>query len=177
VKDRILFSLVYRLKASKVKLSAHTDAHKAEVEGLKKKLAEMNKNFEVAKVKQEISEMERSRVQKNVEELHDSKERCYETSSECAKKLKIALQGWEHTLRNRNLFMVIPKGLSSGSAKRSKLLMKYSAIVGISVLSPVHEGSWPFWKKPVVSMLRLQPSQNLFSQQMTPRTPRLKPLF
>jgi hypothetical protein len=32
--------------------------------------------------------MERSRVQKNVEELRDSKERCYETSMECAKKLK-----------------------------------------------------------------------------------------
>jgi hypothetical protein len=32
--------------------------------------------------------MERSRVQKNVEELRDSKERCYETSLECAKKLK-----------------------------------------------------------------------------------------
>jgi hypothetical protein len=32
--------------------------------------------------------MERSRVQKNVEELRDSKERCYETSIECAKKLK-----------------------------------------------------------------------------------------
>jgi hypothetical protein len=55
---------------------------------LKKKLAEMNEIFEVAKAKQEISEMERSRVQKNVEELRDSKERCYETSLECAKKLK-----------------------------------------------------------------------------------------
>jgi hypothetical protein len=29
---------------------------------LKKKLAKMNENFEVAKAKQEISEMERSRV-------------------------------------------------------------------------------------------------------------------
>jgi hypothetical protein len=48
----------------------------------------MNENFEVAKVKQEISEMERSRVQKNVEKLRDSKEICYKTSLECAKKLK-----------------------------------------------------------------------------------------
>jgi hypothetical protein len=79
---------VDRLKASEVKLSAQIEAHKAEVEGLKKKLAEMNENFEVAKVKQEISEIERSRVQKNVEELRDSKERCYKTSLECARKLK-----------------------------------------------------------------------------------------
>jgi hypothetical protein len=135
---------VERLKASEVKLSAQTEAHKAKVEGLKKKLAEMNENFEVAKAKQEISEMERSRVQKNVEELQDSKKRCYETSLECARKLKIVLQRWEHTLRSRSLFAVIPKGLSSGSAKRPKLLMKYSAIMGISALSPVHEGPRQF---------------------------------
>jgi len=55
------------LKASEVNLSAQTETHEAEVEGLKKKLVEMNENFEVVKAKQEISEMERSRVQKNVE--------------------------------------------------------------------------------------------------------------
>jgi hypothetical protein len=79
---------VDKLKTYEAKLSAQGEAHKAEVEDLKKKLVESNENFEVAKVKQEISEMERSRVQKNVEELQDSKERCYETSIECAKKLK-----------------------------------------------------------------------------------------
>jgi hypothetical protein len=55
---------------------------------LKKKLAEMNEKFEVANVKHEISEIERLRVQKNVEELCDSKETCYEISLECAKTLK-----------------------------------------------------------------------------------------
>jgi flavin-binding protein dodecin len=55
---------------------------------LKKKLVDMNKNFEVAKAKQEISDMERARVQKIVEELRESKEKCYEVSMECAKKLK-----------------------------------------------------------------------------------------
>ncbi|KAL5660439.1 hypothetical protein ACJX0J_027564, partial [Zea mays] len=48
-KDKILFSL----------LSAQTE----------KKLAEMNENFEVAKAKQEISEMEKSSVQKNSGDL------------------------------------------------------------------------------------------------------------
>jgi hypothetical protein len=71
-----------------VKLNTQAKAHKVEVEDLKKKLAEMNENFEVAKAKQEISEMERVRVQKNIEELWDSKEKCYEVSMECAKKLK-----------------------------------------------------------------------------------------
>jgi predicted nuclease with TOPRIM domain len=79
---------VDRLKTSEAKLNAQAEAHKAEVEDLKKKLAEMNENFEVANAKQEISEMERVRVQKNIEELWDSKEKCYEVSMKCAKKLK-----------------------------------------------------------------------------------------
>jgi hypothetical protein len=54
---------------------------------LKKKLAEMNENFEVAKAKQEISETEIASVQNNIDELWDSKEKCYETSMNCAKKL------------------------------------------------------------------------------------------
>jgi phage shock protein A len=87
-KDKILFSLVDRLKTSEAKLSAQAEAHKAEVEDLKKKLAEMNEKFEVANAKHEISEIERLRVQKNVEELRDSKERCYEISLECVKTLK-----------------------------------------------------------------------------------------
>ena len=77
-----------RLKISEAKLNAQSEAHKAEIESLKKKLAEKNEDFEVAKAKQEISEWTSSRLQKNVDELRESKERCYEKSLDCAKKLK-----------------------------------------------------------------------------------------
>jgi hypothetical protein len=50
--------------------------------------------------------------------------------------------------------VVIPKELSSGLTKKLKLSMKYSAIAGISVLSSVHEGLRPFWKKLAMNMLR-----------------------
>ena len=76
------------LKASEAKLTAQSEAHKAEIEDLKKKLAEKNEDFKVAKAKQEISEWPSSRLQKNVDELHESKERYYEKSLGCAKKLK-----------------------------------------------------------------------------------------
>jgi hypothetical protein len=79
---------VDRLKSSEAKLNAQSEAHKAKVENLKKKLAKKNEDFEVAKVKQEISKWTSSRLQKNVDELHESKERYYETSLDCAKKLK-----------------------------------------------------------------------------------------
>jgi predicted nuclease with TOPRIM domain len=58
-KDKILFPLVDRVKTIEAKLNAQAKAHKAKVGDLKKKLAEMNENFEVAKVKQKISEVER----------------------------------------------------------------------------------------------------------------------
>jgi predicted transcriptional regulator len=58
-KDKILLSLVDRLKTSDAKLSAQAEAHKVKVEDLKKKLAEMSEKFEVAMVKHEISEIEK----------------------------------------------------------------------------------------------------------------------
>jgi hypothetical protein len=39
------------LKTSEAPLKAQAEAHEAEVEGLKKKFAEMNEDFEVAKAK------------------------------------------------------------------------------------------------------------------------------
>jgi hypothetical protein len=82
-KDRILLSLVEKLKSSEASLAAQ-----AEVEELKKKVAEAAEKFEVEAVKHEICEIERSRAQKNADELRASKEKCYEISLECAKKLK-----------------------------------------------------------------------------------------
>jgi hypothetical protein len=86
--DKILLSLVDRVKVSEAKLTAQSAAHTAEVEDLRKKLVEANENFELAKAKQEISEWTSERLEKNVKELYESKERCYEKSLDCAKKLK-----------------------------------------------------------------------------------------
>jgi hypothetical protein len=79
---------VDRLKISETKLIAEAKTHKTEVEDLKKKLVDMNENFEVAKAKQKISEWTSSRLENNVEELRDSRERCYAKSLECAKEVK-----------------------------------------------------------------------------------------
>jgi hypothetical protein len=89
-KDKILLSLVDRVKKDKAKFNAQSEAHKVEVENLQKKLAEANENFELAKVKQEISEWSNARLKKNVVEIRESKERCFEKSLECVRKLKIS---------------------------------------------------------------------------------------
>jgi hypothetical protein len=87
-KNKILLSLLDRLKSNEAKLAAQVEAHKAEVEELKRKVAEATEKFEVEVVKHEICEIERSRAQKNADELRASKERCYEISLECTRKLE-----------------------------------------------------------------------------------------
>jgi hypothetical protein len=87
-KDKILLSLVDRLKPNEAKLAAQAETHEAEVEELKRKVAEATKKIEVEAVKHEICEIERSRAQKNPDELRASKEKCYEISLKCTMKLK-----------------------------------------------------------------------------------------
>jgi hypothetical protein len=55
-KDKILISLVSRVKEDEAKYNAKAEAHKAEVEDLRKKLAEANENLALAKASEEISE-------------------------------------------------------------------------------------------------------------------------
>jgi hypothetical protein len=69
-------------------LSTQSEIYKAEIEDLRKKLAEANENFAVTKASQEISEWSKTRLEKNVEELRESKEMCFEKSLDCVKKLK-----------------------------------------------------------------------------------------
>jgi predicted RNase H-like nuclease (RuvC/YqgF family) len=61
-KDKILLSLVEKLKSSEAKLSAQAKAHKAEVQELEKKVAEATEKFNVELTKHEICEIERSRA-------------------------------------------------------------------------------------------------------------------
>jgi predicted RNase H-like nuclease (RuvC/YqgF family) len=70
-----LLSLVEKLKSSEAELSAQVEAHEANIQELKKKVAEATKNFKVKVVKHKICEIERSRAQKNVDELRAAKEK------------------------------------------------------------------------------------------------------
>jgi hypothetical protein len=76
------------VKKDKAKFNTQSEAYKAKIEDLRKKLAEANENFELAKASQEISEWSNTRLEKNVEELRESKERCFKKSLDCVRKLK-----------------------------------------------------------------------------------------
>jgi hypothetical protein len=83
-KDKILISLVNKIKEYK----AQAEAQKAEVEDLRRQLSEANERCALAQANQEISEYWKNKLEKNVEELRESKERCFEKSLDCVKKLK-----------------------------------------------------------------------------------------
>jgi hypothetical protein len=69
-------------------LSIQVRLHRSEVAWLEKKLDEITKNFNVEQSKREISDTEWLRVQKNVEELRQVKEECYNVAMQCCNKLK-----------------------------------------------------------------------------------------
>jgi Ribonuclease G/E len=87
-KDKILISLVDKIKGTETKYNAQAKAQKAEVEDLRRQLAEASEKCALAEHKQEISEYWRKKLDKNVEELCESKERSFEKSLDCVKKIK-----------------------------------------------------------------------------------------
>jgi hypothetical protein len=63
-KDKILLSLVDKVKEDEAKFNTQSETYKAEIEDLWKKLAEANENFAVAKASQKISEWSKTRLEK-----------------------------------------------------------------------------------------------------------------
>jgi vacuolar-type H+-ATPase subunit B/Vma2 len=87
-KDKILILLVSKIKEDETKYNDQAEAQKAEVEDLRRQLAEAKENRALAQANQEISEYWKNKIEKNVEELRESKKKCFEKSMDCVKKLK-----------------------------------------------------------------------------------------
>jgi hypothetical protein len=63
-KDKILISLVERLKSNEAKMSTQAELHSSEIQELEKKLGKATENFNVELTKRETSDIKRLRVQK-----------------------------------------------------------------------------------------------------------------
>jgi hypothetical protein len=87
-KDKILLTLVDKVKRDEANFKTQSEAQKIEIEDLRKQLAEAKEKCAVAEAKREISEHWTNHLEKNVEELRISKERCFEKSMDCVKKIK-----------------------------------------------------------------------------------------
>jgi hypothetical protein len=87
-KDKILLTLVDRIKENEATFKAQADAQKHEVENLRRQLARAKEEHILEETKRELSDQWANHLEKNVEELRASKKRCYDKSIGCAKKIK-----------------------------------------------------------------------------------------
>jgi hypothetical protein len=87
-KDKILISLVNKVKEDEASFKAQAEIQKAKIENLRKQLAEAKEQCALAEASRDISEYWKNHLEKNVEELRKSKESCFEKSLECVKKIK-----------------------------------------------------------------------------------------
>jgi hypothetical protein len=79
-KDKILLSLVNKVKEDEASFKAQAEAQKIEIEDLRRQLAEAKEKCALAEANREISEYWKNHLEKSVEELRTSKERCFEKS-------------------------------------------------------------------------------------------------
>jgi hypothetical protein len=108
-KDKILISLVSKIKEDEAKYNAQAEAQKVEVEDVRKQLAEAKENCALAQDNQEISEYWKNKLEKN--ELRESKEKCFEKSLDCVKKLKISFSKVGAYSSEENFIRGDPKGV------------------------------------------------------------------
>jgi hypothetical protein len=87
-KDKILISLVNKVKEDEASSKAQAEVQKNEIEDLRKQLAEAKEKCAVAEANREASEYWKNYLEKIVEELCTSKERCFEKSLGCVEKIK-----------------------------------------------------------------------------------------
>jgi hypothetical protein len=87
-KDKILLTLVDKVKGDEANYKTQSEVQRNEIENLQKQLAEAKLKCAIAEADRDASDYWKNYWEKTVVELRSSKERCYEKSVECAKKIK-----------------------------------------------------------------------------------------
>jgi hypothetical protein len=87
-KDKILLTLVDKVKGNEANFKAQSEIQRNEIENLQKQLAEAKLKCAIAEADRDASECWKNYYKKTVAELRSSKERCFEKSIECVKKIK-----------------------------------------------------------------------------------------
>jgi hypothetical protein len=87
-KDKILLTLVDKVKGDEANFKAQSEIQKNEIENIQKQLAKAKLKCVVVEAERDASDYWKNYCEKTVAELHASKERCFEKSVECVKKIK-----------------------------------------------------------------------------------------
>jgi hypothetical protein len=148
-KDKILISLVNKVKEDEASFKAQAESQKTEIEDLRRQLAEAKENCALAQANQEISEYWKNHVEKNVEELRASRERCFEKSLDCVKKIKASFAKVGAYSAEENFIRGDPEGVVewiSGEVETFEEILSDSgnvcAFSGAQGISAILEKAW-----------------------------------
>jgi hypothetical protein len=109
-KDKILNSLLSKIKEDEAVSKAQAEAQKQEIKDLRKQLFELKEKCAVAEAKREISDQRTKCLEKNIEELRISKEKCFKKSMDCVKRIKISFANVGVYSSEENFIMGDPEG-------------------------------------------------------------------
>jgi hypothetical protein len=98
-------------KKNEASFKALAEAQKIEIEVLRRQLTEAKEKCALAEANREISEYWKNHLEKNVEELRTSKERCFEKSLDCVKKIKTSFTNVGAYSTEENFIRGGPKGV------------------------------------------------------------------
>jgi hypothetical protein len=143
-KDKILISLVNKIKEDEANSKAQGEAQKNEIEDLWKQLDEAKVKCVVAKADRDVSEYWKNYLEKIVAELRTSKERCFEKSVECVKKIKTSFTNVGAYSNEDNFIRGDPEGVIewiSGEAEAFEEILSdrgdvcaFSGVRGVSAI-------------------------------------------
>jgi hypothetical protein len=87
-KDKILLTLVDKIKGDEANYKTQSEIQKSEIENLQKQLAEAKLKCAITEADRDASDYWKNYWEKTVAELCTSKEKCFEKSIECVNKIK-----------------------------------------------------------------------------------------
>jgi hypothetical protein len=124
-KDKILYSLINKIKEDEAAFKSQAEAQKREIEDLRKQLARAKEERILEETKRELSDQWADHLEVTVEELRSSKKRCYNKSIDCVKKLKASLPRSARSQVRKTFREAIPKVSSNGLTTKLKPSKKF----------------------------------------------------
>jgi hypothetical protein len=110
-KDKILLTLVDKVKGDEANFKAQSQIQRNEIENLQKQLAEAKLKCDVAEAERDASDYWKNYCEKTVAELCSSKERCFEKSVECVKKINTSFANVGAYSSEDNFILGDPEGV------------------------------------------------------------------
>jgi hypothetical protein len=109
-KDKILNSLLNKIKEDEATSKAQAEAQKCEIEDLQKQLAEAKLKCAIAEADRDTSDYWKNYWEKTLVELRSSKERCYEKSIACVQRIKTSFANIGAYSNEDNFVLGDPEG-------------------------------------------------------------------